>query len=207
MTPIEKVYYAFYISKKEEMYFNEIKELSKLSNSSLQNTLKKLNLKKRKTKAHIYYKIKDYIPYFIRFDENRLNSLHYNVAVPLKEFREQLDNFQIVFFGSASRDEKTKESDIDLLVIKPSKNLPKNKKLNLHFDEIIEKARRNVSGSSVFPPNIFITDEKELNSMDPVIIQAILSGFPVKGHQRYYENIDEIKKNSVGKLISDFTSE
>ena len=42
MKPEDKIYKAYFESKKNSLYFNEIKELSKLSDSSLTNTLNKL---------------------------------------------------------------------------------------------------------------------------------------------------------------------
>ncbi len=63
MKPEDKVYKAYFESKKNSLYFNEIKGLSKLSDSSLTNTLSKLVksniLSQEKTKANTFYKIKD----------------------------------------------------------------------------------------------------------------------------------------------------
>ena len=42
MKPEERVYLAYYNSRKDELYFNQIKELSSLSDSSLARTLDKL---------------------------------------------------------------------------------------------------------------------------------------------------------------------
>lgn len=73
MKPEEKVYQAYFESKKSSLYFNEIKELSKLSDSSLANTLNKLTknntLTQEKTKSNTFYKIKDKKLFALKFSE------------------------------------------------------------------------------------------------------------------------------------------
>jgi len=63
MKPEDKVYNAYFESKKNILYFNEMKELSKLSDSSLANTLNKLVknsiLNREKTKSNTFYKINE----------------------------------------------------------------------------------------------------------------------------------------------------
>jgi len=106
-----KIYEAFYESKKEWLYFTEIRNLTKLSNSSLQNVLLKLlnskKIKKDKQTSNVYYKIfnTEKLEIFNIFDKERLNKLNPNVRIPLKNFlKEILSELEfIILFGSASR--------------------------------------------------------------------------------------------------------
>lgn len=182
----EKIYQAFYDSKEPKLYYNQIKEQTNLSHSSLQNALEKLKkasiLAEEKTKANTFYNIKDKKSFALRFSEisiQKFNSLDLNIRVPLKNFLKNLpeDIFTIVLFGSASRGEETKDSDIDLLIVSNNKsNLSKNKK--------------EAEITSKYPLSLFnatITQFKE--NQDHVIIQARKTGFPIHKEQNFYEVI------------------
>jgi len=130
MKPEDKVYKAYFISKKNVLYFNEIKELSKLSDSSLVNTLNKLVkldiLHREKTKSNTFYKINNKKIFALKFSEiafEKFSSLNVNIKIPLKNFLKNLPSniYLIVLFGSASKGEERKESDIDLLIISENK--------------------------------------------------------------------------------------
>ena len=58
-----KIIKAYFETQKNELYFNEIKEKTQLSNSSIQNSLKKLieesKIKIKKIKSNTYYRIKN----------------------------------------------------------------------------------------------------------------------------------------------------
>ncbi len=99
MKPEEKIYKAYFESKKSNLYFNEIKELSKLSDSSLVNTLNRLTknsiLTQEKTKSNTFYKIKDKKLFTLKFSEiaiQKFNDLNLSVKTPLKNF---LKNIQM----------------------------------------------------------------------------------------------------------------
>src|SRR3989344_9630978 len=126
MKPEEKIYKAYFESKKNSLYFNEIKELSELSDSSLANTLKKMIKNKivaqEETKSNTFYKIKDKKLFALKFSEiaiQKFNNLNPMVKVPLKNFLKNIpkETYTIILFGSTSRKEEQKESDIDLLII------------------------------------------------------------------------------------------
>src|SRR3989344_5474239 len=126
MKPEDKIYNAYLGSKKNTLYFNEIKELSKLSDSSLTNTLNKLVknsiLAQEKTKSNTFYKINSKKLFALKFSEiavQKFNNLNIAVKNPLKNFLKNIpkDIYTIVLFGSASRKEEQKESDIDILVV------------------------------------------------------------------------------------------
>src|SRR3989344_6510244 len=91
MKPEDKIYEAYFKSKKPSIYFNEIKELSKLSDSSLTNTLNKLvknnTLNKEKTKSNTFYKIKDKKLFALKFSEIALQTfsdLNIGIKAPLR---------------------------------------------------------------------------------------------------------------------------
>ena len=75
MKPENKVYKAYFNSKKNVLYFNEIKELSELSDSSLANTLNKLVklgiLHREKTKSNTFYKINNKKLFALKFSASR----------------------------------------------------------------------------------------------------------------------------------------
>ena len=186
MKPEDKIYKAYFESKKNSLYFNEIKELSKLSDSSLTNTLNKLTqnsvLTQEKTKSNTFYKIKDKKLFALKFSEiaiQKFNNLNIGVKNPLKNFLKDISKeiYTIVLFGSASRKEEQKESDIDLLIIS-------NKKTNLANN------KKEAEITSKHPISIFhVTIEQFMQNKDDVIIQARKTGFPICKEQNFYEAI------------------
>ena len=186
MKPEEKIYKAYFESKKNTLYFNEIKELSKLSDSSLTNTLNKLVhnniLTQEKTKSNTFYKIKDKKLFTLKFSEiaiQEFNKLNIGVKNPLRNFLKNIPKeiYTIILFGSASRKEEQKGSDIDLLIIVTKKtDLTNNKK----EAEITSK-----HSISIFQATI----KQFIQNKDDVIIQARKIGFPICKEQNFYEVI------------------
>ena len=186
MKPEDKIYKAYFESKKLSLYFNEIKELSKLSDSSLANTLNKLvksnTLTQEKTKSNTFYKIKDKKLFTLKFSEiamQEFNNLNLGVKVPLKNFFNNIPKeiYTIVLFGSASIKEEQKGSDIDLLIVTDKKiDLTPNKK--------------EAEITSKHPISLFqATIDQFLKNKDDVIIQARKTGFPIYKEQNFYEAI------------------
>ncbi len=186
MKPEDKVYKAYFESKKNNLYFNEIKEWSKLSDSSLTNTLNKLTknniLIQEKTKSNTFYKIKDKKIFALKFSEiaiNQFNSLNVGIKTPLRNFLKNIPKeiYSIVLFGSASRKKEKKESDIDILIVAEKKtDLTKNKK--------------EADITSKYPISIFQATIKQfMQNKDDVIIQARKTGFPIYKEQNFYEVI------------------
>lgn len=186
MKPEDKVFVTYFESKKKSLYFNEIKELSKLSDSSLANTLNNLvrnnSLFKEKTKSNTFYKIKDKKLFALKFSEiaiQKFNSLNLNVKNPLRNFLKNIPKkiYTIVLFGSTSRKEEHNGSDIDLLIVTEKKlNLCENKK----NAEITSKYT-----ISLFPATI----SQFIENKDDIIIQARKTGFPIYKEQNFYEEI------------------
>ena len=184
MKPEEKVYKAYFESKKNSLYFNEIKELSNLSDSSLTNTLNKLLkddiVTQEKTKSNTFYKIKDKKLFALKFSEiaiHKFNNLNIGVKTPLRNFLKNIPKeiYTIVLFGSASRKEEQKESDIDLLIIA-------NKKID------ITNNKKEAEITSKSPLSIFqATIGQFTENKDDVIIQARKTGFPIYKEQNFYE--------------------
>ena len=186
MKPEDKVYQAYFESKKNSLYFNEIKGLSKLSDSSLTNTLSKLTTRgivtQEKTKSNTFYKIKDKKIFALKFSEiaiRKFNELTMGVKTPLRNFLKNIpkETYTIVLFGSASRKEEQKESDIDILAIA-------NKKTDLTNN------KKEAEITSKHPISLFqATIEQFLKNKDDVIIQARKTGFPIYKEQNFYEAI------------------
>ena len=186
MKPEDKIYKAYFESTKNRLYFNEIKELSQLSDSSLTNTLNKLTksnvLTQEKTKSNTFYKINNKKIFALKFSEIAVqifNNLNNGVKVPLRNFLKNIPKeiYTIVLFGSASRKEEQKGSDIDLLIIV-------NKKINLTNN------KKEAEITSKYPISIFqATIEQFLKNKDDVIIQARKTGFPIYKEQNFYEVI------------------
>src|SRR3989344_1468752 len=186
MKPEDKIYKAYFESKKNSLYFNEIKELSKLSDSSLTNTLNKLTqnsvLTQEKTKSNTFYKIKDKKLFALKFSEiavQKFNNLNIGIKNPLKNFLKDMPNeiYAIVLFGSASKKEEQKESDIDLLIIA-------NKKIDL------TKNKKEAEIASKYPISVFYaTIEQFMQNKEDIIIQARKTGFPIHKEQNFYEVI------------------
>ena len=179
-----KVYQAFFELKEPKLYYNQIKEYTKLSHSSLQNILEKLIknavIEEEKTKSNTFYKIKNKKLFGLQFSEiaiNTFQNLNRGVRIPLNNFLKDIPKevYTIILFGSASRKEERKDSDIDLLVVSDNKlDLSKNKKEG----EVI----------SQHPISIFQCTIKEfVENKDDVILQARKTGFPIYKEQNFYE--------------------
>ncbi|MGM5488095.1 MAG: nucleotidyltransferase domain-containing protein [Nanobdellota archaeon] len=183
MRPEDKVYGAYFSTGKHSLYFNEIKELTQLSDSSLANTLKQLTASeivvRDKRKSNTYYRINDRKLFAIKFAEialRRFHGLNVGVRVPLKHFLDDLsyDIYTVVLFGSAARREEKKGSDIDLLIVS-----------DIELD--LKEHKREAEISSNYPLSIFKCTIKEfIENEDDLIIQA-RKGFPVYKEQNFYE--------------------
>lgn len=197
-SPEEKVYFAFYETKKKMLYYSQLKEHTGLSDSSLQNALKKLKASNEvasvREKANTFYLLKDKNKAKIRFalfDCERLERLNTDVKVPVKKFLAEMPKSAsfVILFGSASRKQEKKGSDIDLLVVLHSF---KNKTLQKLYEEEIkaafEQAKEKISASSIYPLGIFYTArDSYAKDDDRVAIEAKQSGFCISGNMEYYE--------------------
>ena len=194
----EKIYKAFYDTREKQLYFNQLKELTNLSNSSLQNALQKLENSKLveiiQTKSNTFYQLKNRhltALEFSGFDIEKFNNLNRNVKMPLKEYLKMSPNYIqfIILFGSACRKRERKSSDIDLLVVI---NKFKEQRLQkMYLKEIIEQFEnisKNVRAISIHPINtVFATIDEFKYGKDHLVNQAKLTGFPIKNHQNYHE--------------------
>lgn len=184
MKPEEKIYKAYFESRKSSLYFNEIKEWSKLSDSSLTNTLTKLSqnniLTREKTKSNTFYKIKNKKVFSLKFSEiaiRKFDDLKSSVKTPLRNFLKNIpkETYTIIFFGSASRKEEQKESDIDILVIT-------NQKLDLKNNQ------KEAEITSKHPISLFQASVQQfIQNKDDIITQARKTGFPIYKEQNFYE--------------------
>lgn len=184
----EKLWFAF-LQEKRRLYFRELQDLTKLSHSSLQNILKKLVetsiLKTINTKAHVYYEIIDKKYVALKYSEiarKNFLKLNRNVRIPLENFLDKSPTniFCIVLFGSTSRGTQKETSDIDLLIVHETKH---------DFNLLKEK----INAISKYSLSIFECSVKDfLKNEDHLIVQAKMTGFPIKGEQFFYEvGLDE----------------
>ena len=182
----EKIYEVYLKSKQDKLYFNQIKEYTNLSNSSLQNALNKLIQEKtltlNKTKSNTFYQINNKKQFALKFSEiatQKFNELNPSVKNPLRNFLKNISKeiYTIILFGSASTKKEQKTSDIDLLIVSSSKiNLDNNKK--------------EAEITSKYPISIFECSSKQfIEGKDHVIIQARKTGFPIYKEQNFYEVI------------------
>jgi len=195
-----KIFNAFFNLNSDRLYFSQIKDDSGLSNSSLQNTIKKLLsrkiLSKEETKANVFIKIDDKKVFAIEYSRialEKFNSLNRNVRMPLKEFIEKTPKqiHSIILFGSSSRKKEGKDSDIDLLIILYSF---KDKNLQKKYEEdvipIINNLCREIETRSIHRISVSFAGLADLkNSKDHLVKQAISTGFPILNQQKYYEEI------------------
>lgn len=182
----EKIYRAFFESKEPKLYYNQIKEHTKLSHSSLQNALEKLKkaniLSEEKTKSNTFYKIKDKKLMALKFSEiaiKRFQDLNRGVRIPLNNFLKELPKtiYTIILFGSASRKEERKDSDIDILIVSnETMNLDSNKK----NAEVISNHHLSIFQCTIIDL---------LENKDHIIIQARKTGFSIYKEQNFYEVI------------------
>ena len=94
----------------------------------------------------------------------------------MKNFLEKMPHyiFTVVLFGSTSKGEEQKESDIDILIVIDKKT-------------DFESLKREINNSSNYPLSIFkCSIDQFIKNKDPVIIQAKKSGFPIYGEQNFY---------------------
>ncbi|MBN1793236.1 nucleotidyltransferase domain-containing protein [Candidatus Woesearchaeota archaeon] len=200
MNAEEKIFKAFYDSKKDELYFNEIKSLTGLSNSSIQNTtlalLKKNILGSQKTKANVFFTMADKERFAIEFtkiDLNRLDGLNRNIRLPLTELVGKTPNevASVVLFGSSARKKENEKSDIDLLVVLHKfDNLKIQQAYEKEIIQKMEELKRDVQSRSVHNLSLAFTNTRLLKEgEDHLVSQAKETGFPIFNQQLYYEVI------------------
>ena len=192
----DKVYQVFYEAKNRWLYFSEIREKTKLSNSSLQNVLKKLEEEKileiDKQSSNIFFRInEDEKPLiFSRFDKLKFNNLNPEIRIPLENWLKELpaEINSVILFGSASRKQEKEGSDIDILAI--LHNFTNDELRKLYEKEIKQKINnltKKINSESNYPLKVIFSDTDSLKtSKDYLIKQAIETGFPIFGNLEYH---------------------
>ncbi len=186
MKPEDKIYRAYFETKKDKLYFNEIKDHSNLSDSSLSATLLRLCndgiLTKEAMKSNTYYHIKNKKMFGLRFSilaTQKFNNLHYNIKVPLLNFLKNIPEHvhTIILYGSASRGEEKKGSDIDIMVVS---NMKVDLKKNIKEGMLTSKYHLSV---------VQINLKEFLEGNDTLLLEAKKTGFPIFHEQNFYEAV------------------
>jgi predicted nucleotidyltransferase len=194
MRPEEKILFAYYELKTHKLYFNQIANHTKLSHSSIQNALLKLPITLQKTTGNVFHILelnRQILLHFQLFDYQRLQNIDTKIKFPIIELIKSIPReiAFALFFGSASRNEQKKGSDLDILIVLHDFS---NSKLQKVYDteirQKIQKVCEKVNEISHFPLNIFITTTSEyIKATDPLILQAKTTGYPIVGYELYYE--------------------
>lgn len=197
MKPIEKIYFAFFISRKKRLYFNELKEISGLKDSSLDKTLRDLidknEINKEKLKSNTFYCLKNYdlkSVYFAKFSIEKLNSLDYKIKIPLNDFKNSVTNIKyIIHFGSTSRGQENKKSDIDLVIVLNSfidKNLNELYQKEIRFQ--IEEIKKKINSKSIYPIScFFVTEQDFINTKEDDLLESSKqTGYPIYNQLEYF---------------------
>ena len=193
-----KIFRAFHELNQPKLYFSQLKDHTKLSNSSLQNVLQHLEkgdiLRKEETKANTFFSIKDARITALRFAEQdieRFNGLNRMVRLPLLDFIKKLPPqvFTVILFGSAARKTEGKSSDIDLLVILHKyQDLKLQEAYDHEVGKAVEQAKKDAGATTIHAFSIvFATIENYKKKDDHLLEQARTTGFPIINQQTYYE--------------------
>ncbi len=193
-----KIYLAFFNSKETKLYYNQLKEITLLSYSSLQTVLKKLignkEITKEKTKSNTYYKLTNKYKSleYTKITHNLIENLNIDVKTTINELTQLLPKniFTCLFFGSASKKQEQENSDIDLLIILDNY---KNKKLqslyNRELKTTINKIKKELETRSIYPISIVYTTKENFKLQEDYLIkEAISTGFPIINPINYYNN-------------------
>ncbi|MDP2672697.1 MAG: nucleotidyltransferase domain-containing protein [Nanoarchaeota archaeon] len=197
----EKIYKAFYDAKNKRLYFSELKEKTKLSNSSLQNALKKLEKEKfleiDKQTSNVFFRINENEKpiIFSQFDKIRLNNLNPEVRVPLKNWLNRLpaELYSVILFGSTSRKQEKEGSDIDLLVILfKFENDEFQKLYEKEIKQKINSLTKKINSESNYLLKVIFTNTDSFKiTKDYLIKQAKETGFPIFGNLGYHKQNEE----------------
>jgi hypothetical protein len=200
-TPLERFYYSFFKSKKKTLYFNQLKELGKICDSVLSKIVKDLKsknlIKIRKEKNNTFYSIKNNnqtLRMFWQFATEKFDNLNPDVRMPLQNLilKEPTTTLFIILFGSSSRKEETKESDIDLLVVIYDFKTLFGKDYEKFMKKEFKKLEEKINSLSIYPINIKICSLDEFKKgEDRLIVEAKNTGFPITGDWLYYNTILE----------------
>jgi|GEM_PF-1366538 len=195
LSPVEKVYKAFYDGRKDRLYYKQVKDLTKMSDSSLQNALSNMKdeLIVDKQKGNTFYSLPKSSTTkinFTRFDLLRIDSLGEDVKRSINRLlKEDVDGVAfILLFGSASRNQEKGNSDIDILIVMDNADPKYQEKVHSytkkHLDTVLEK----IDALNIHPFSAFYTTSENFSRLDDRLIkEAALTGFCIIGNMRYYE--------------------
>jgi predicted nucleotidyltransferase len=177
------------VLSKENMYFNQIHELTKIkSRNNLLRNLKKLTelkiLDKKKNKSNTTYNINyenSYAQILLQqLNVIKLEFLPYARKQTIKEIINETLPVIGIIFGSTAKGTFNKNSDIDLLLIYDNKI--KNN------SEIIKKISLKY-GTKINSLSITL---KEFESKDDSIKHILKTGYPVSGYNYFYRRIKNV---------------
>ena len=187
-----------YFYKHRRGYVRQVKKAVKLSEHTLLKYLstlekRKMLISRSEGNLKIYeVRLESALVkvFFSYFDLERLELLEYKRGKAVKMFVEEVKNLKIPYFvllfGSTTKGNYTAKSDIDIIVVFDLLG----KDLNVKIDII----KKNILAEIGLKANYIVMKldeflkEKE-NKQNYALQDAITSGYPVFGHQLYYEAI------------------
>lgn len=173
------------IFKKEKLYFNQIAELAKMkSRSNLLSTLRKLVkanvLKEEKTKGNTFYSLnydnRITLTLLQLLCVSKLYSLPFEHRKAIEEIEESNFSHIIFLFGSLAKNNFTKESDIDLLLI-----------YNNSGDMRAVQTAKLIGKKYGLTINPTLISINELRRPSDSLKHILETGYPVVGHIQFYD--------------------
>ncbi|MBW6461491.1 MAG: nucleotidyltransferase domain-containing protein [DPANN group archaeon] len=188
ITPgIERILRFFYENKNQCIHLRELARKTELNENSAYRFLNKLELsrilsseKEGNMKRYKIKKTKETYALFTCFDTEKMQQLNTLRKDAINIFIDTLDEKPIIMFlfGSTAKNNYTKESDIDILLISNKKIDTTNAK-----NYVETQTSMKINDFQITLPKF----KKEIKiKEEPVIQSAIETGYPLTNHIYYY---------------------
>lgn len=175
-------------------HVRQIESITKLPKHTLLKYLETLSTKKiifskKQGNQKIFelnYENKIIKIFFAYFDNLRLERLEYKRKTAITEFikktKEILPTYFILLFGSSAKNNYSKQSDIDLIII------------SNHKSELLKRIKEEINAEKGIKINYLIMTieefKKEKDNKENYALQdALKTGYPVYGEINYYETM------------------
>ena len=186
-----------YFYKHKFGHVRQIKKITKMHEHTLLKYLKKLeNRKILSSKKEGNLKIfdintKNHLTniFFSYFDILRLNELEYKRRKAIEEFLDRIKEIKlpyfIILFGSTSKENYTKTSDIDIIIVYDNYNSLNHK---------IDKIAKDLYAETSLKINFILMRLEEFmkekdNKKNYALRDALETGYPILGNNLFYEAV------------------